>query len=99
MAIRIAPRTPGTLLTSEILIVISSVTIGMLLRETVDHMLAFNASVESLVAETVKIEHAGDVVVVEDGIFQKLELIILTTVLEDAVHRMALALEEELIKS
>ena len=56
-------------------------------------MLAFNAAVERLVADTVKIEHTGDMVVVEDGIFQKLELIILTTVVEDAVHRMSLALE------
>ena len=99
MAIRIAPTTPGTVFISNRFIVILVVPIGMVFRETVDHMLAFNASVERLVAETVKIEHAGDVVVVEDGIFQKLELIILTTVVEDAVHRMALALEEELINS
>ena len=69
-------------------------------REAFEHMLAVNASVEGMVADTVMTAHTGDVAMEEDNIFHKLILISLNLSVEDvskedAVHRMALALEEE----
>ena len=57
-----------------------------------------------MVGGVVTTAHAGDVAVEEEVIFQKLILIGLTSSVEyveawDAVHRMALALEEEHIYS
>ena len=58
MAIRIAPTTPGTVFISNRFIVILVVPIGMVFRETVDHMLAVNAAVQSL-SDAAMTLHAG----------------------------------------
>ena len=52
--------------------------------------------------DTIITAHVGDMVVAEDGILEKVKLVGLTLVMwdvvvEDAVHRMALAFEEECI--
>ena len=104
MDIRIAPTTPGTVLTSERFLGISAVTSGMLFRETVNHMSAVNTAIQRLVADAVKMAHARGAVVIEDGISQKLLLIGLNqdvenVVAEDEVHIMSLALWEERIDS
>ena len=103
VAIRIAPKTPVTVLIYKICLMISSVLTGMLFRETVGQKLAVNSAVERMVVDTVITAHAGDLDVAEDRIFQKLILIGLTPVVEylfseDAVHRMALALNENRIE-
>ena len=78
--------------------------IGIIFRETVEHMLSINAAMKMPVADTVTTVHAEGVAVAEDDRSQKLILIGLTPVVndvvaEDAVLRMALALEEERIGS
>ena len=72
-------------------------TIRMLFRGTVKHMLSVNEAMEGLASDAVTAVHAGDLAVTEDNRFQKLILISPTPVVEDvaaedAVHRMALAL-------
>ena len=67
-------------------------------------MLSINVAMKMPVADTVKTVHAEGVAVAEDDRSQKLILIGLTPVVndvvaEDAVLRMALALEEERIGS
>ena len=57
MAIRIAPKTPGTVFIFDIFIKISAVPIGMLFRDTVDHMLDANAAVQSMVEDVVTTVH------------------------------------------
>ena len=104
MAIWISPTTPVTMLIFEIFIGISAVSIELLLRETVDYMLAVNTDVEMQVEDVLMAAHAGGVAVAEDGIFQKLILISLTlaiedVVAEDAVKIMVISLEEERIES
>ena len=104
VAIRTAPTTPGTVLISEIFLWISEMPIGMLFRETAKHTLAVNPAVQRLVTDAVTTVHTGDVDVAEDDISQKLILISLNpamedVVVEDALHIMALALEEERIDS
>ena len=59
---------------------------------------------ESLVADMVTTEHAGELAMEEDGIFQKLKLIGLTPAEEDmvaegAVSTMDIAFKEERIDS
>ena len=49
VAIQIPPTTPGTVLIYNIFLGISAVPIGILFRETVKHMLAVNAAMQSLV--------------------------------------------------
>ena len=61
VAIRINHTTPGIVLKSKIFIGISEVTIGMICREKVKHMLAANAAVEGLVADMATTAHMGDV--------------------------------------
>ena len=104
MDIRIAPKTPGTVLTSERFLGISAVTSGMLFMETVNHMSAVNTAIQRLLADAVKMAHAGGAVVIEDGRSQKLLLIGLNqdvenVVAEDEVYIMSLALWEERIDS
>ena len=104
VSILIDPTTPGKLLTSNIFLGISEVPIGMLFRETVDHMLVVNTAVEIMVVDTVTTAHVGCVAMEEDGRFQKLILIGLTpavedVVVKDAVHIMALNLERGVIDS
>ena len=94
MAIQITPTTPGMVLTSEILIGISSVPIWIAFMGKVNYMLAVNRSMERMVVDAVRTEHAGGVAVAEDNIFQNLILIGLTLAMEyvatdDTVHRMA----------
>ena len=63
MAIRIAPTTLGMVLTSDIFLGVLAVSIGMPCRAMVEHMLAINADVEGLVADTLMLAHAGGMVV------------------------------------
>ena len=104
VTILIAPTTPGRMLISEIFLVISEVPIWIIFRETVKHMLDAHAAMKMLVTDVVIMLHAGGVSVVEDKRYHKLILIGLTPdakdmAAEDAVHIMALHLEEERIDS
>ena len=104
LSIHITPTTPGTVFISEKCIGILALPIGMLIGETVKNMLAANTAVQSLVADAVTAVHVGNMAVAEDCRSQKLILIVLTlavedVVAEDAVHIMALTLEEESIES
>ena len=49
--------------------------IGVLFRETINHVLAVNVGTKILVGGVVTTVHAGDVTVVEDDRIQKLVLI------------------------
>ena len=98
MSVQITPITLGMVLISEIFIGISVVSIGILFRETVNHMLTVNTAMKSLVAEAVTKVHAGDMVVAEYIRSQKLKLIGQTSSVEgmvakDVEHKMLQALE------
>ena len=104
VATHITPTTPRTGLTFDIFLRISAVPIGMLVRETVGHMLAVNSAVQILVEDALMKVHVGDMSVAKDNKYQKLTLIGLTPAKEDVAaededHRMALALEEKRIES
>ena len=87
VVIQITPKTPGTVLISERFICISAVSIGILFRETVEHMLDAKAAVQRLVVDTVTMVHAGDVNMTEDDRTKKLRLIGKTPVMEDVVAK------------
>ena len=77
---------------------ILAVTIWILFKETVQHILFYNTDLQRLVVDVAVKVHAGDVAVEEDDRFHKLILIGLTPAKEDVVaeemeHRMSLALE------
>ena len=98
MSVQITPITLGMVLISEIFIGISVVSIGILFRETVNHILTVNTAMKSLVAEAVTKVHAGDMVVAEYIRSQKLKLIGQTSSVEgmvakDVEHKMLQALE------
>ena len=63
--IRIPSTTPGKVLITEIFIRISTVPIGMLFREMVNHMLAVKAFVKSLAEDAVTAVHVGELAVAE----------------------------------
>ena len=69
VTIRVTPTTPGMVLTYEILISISAVQIGMNFRGEVEHVLAINTAVESLVVDAVRTAHMGEVAVAEGSRF------------------------------
>ena len=75
VVIQITPKIPGTVLISKIFLGILAVPIGMLFRETIRHMITVNAAVQRLVADVVTAVYEGDVVMEDDGRFQKLKLI------------------------
>ena len=104
VVIWIAPTSHGTVLIYERFIGISAGPIGTLFRDTVEHMLDVNAAVKRLGEVVVTKVHVGEATVAKDEISQKLILIGMTTVVEnavteDAVHRMLIALEEDHIDS
>ena len=101
---RVASKTLVTVLISRRFIGISEVPIGILFRDTVEHMLAVNAAVKRLVVDAEMTVHLWDVAVEEDDIYQKLKLIGQTSSVEDVVakdveKKMVLALGEEHIDS
>ena len=51
VVIRISPKTPGMVLISVRFLGISAVPIGVLFRDTLEHMLAINKTIQSLVVD------------------------------------------------
>ena len=110
LLIQISPTTPGMVLISKRFLVVLAVPIGMIIRETVHHMVAVNAAVQRIIADAVITVHVGGVDVAmaisvdEDDISNKLKLIGKNPAMEDVVtddaeHRMSLDSEEEHIDS
>ena len=104
MEIRISPTTPAMMFISGRFIGISALTIWMLFRDIVKHMLVVNASVQRFVAYMETTVYVGYMSVEDDGRLKKMKLIGQTPAVEDMVleeseQKMALDLEEDRVDS